>query len=57
MAQSTRFGYAKQTLKINYIKIFGRQSTTHCGHSDMYLGFPKPDIRGELQIGNNMLYK
>jgi hypothetical protein len=57
MAQSTRFGYAKQTLKINYITIFGRQSTSHCGHSDMYLGFPKPDIRGELQIGNNMLYK
>jgi hypothetical protein len=22
----------------------------------MDLGFPKPDIRGELQFGNNMLY-
>ena len=27
MAQGTRFGYAKRTLEINYIKIFGRQLT------------------------------
>ncbi len=25
MTQSTRFGYRKQTLKINYIDILGRQ--------------------------------
>ena len=45
MAQSTRFGYAKQTLKINYIKIFGRQFTTPSCHSSKDLCFPKPDIR------------
>ena len=27
MAQGTRFGYAKRTLEINYIEIFGRQLT------------------------------
>ncbi len=44
MPQNTRFGYAKQTLKINYIEIFGRQPTTHSSHSDMDLSFPIPVI-------------
>jgi hypothetical protein len=31
--------------------------TTLTGHTNMSLGFSEPDIRGELQFGNNMLYQ
>ena len=55
MAQSKRFGYTKQTLKINYIEIFGRQPTTQTCRSSMDSDFPIADVRGELQFGNNIL--
>ena len=29
---------------------------THCGHSDMNLGFSEPDSHEELQFGNNTPY-
>ena len=39
-----------------FVKSEGVQ-TTHCGHSDMNLGFSEPDIPGELQLGNNTTYQ
>jgi hypothetical protein len=30
---------------------------TYIQRTNMNLGFPEPDINGELQFGNNMLYQ
>jgi hypothetical protein len=37
-------------------KIYRPQST-QTSHTNMNLGFSEPDIRGDLQFGNNMLYE
>jgi hypothetical protein len=44
--------------KLSWVRFFiQRTVSTQTGHRNMNLGFPKPDIRGELQFGNNMLYR
>ena len=43
----------------NHIGIFiiGCLFSTQTGHTNVNLGFSEPDIRGELQFGNNMPYQ
>ena len=42
---------------VSTLSVIGCLFSTHCGHSDMNLGFSEPDIHDELQFGNNMLYE
>ena len=41
---------------VSTLSVIGCLFSTHCGHSDMNLGFSEPDSHEELQFGNNTPY-
>ena len=55
MKLQTRSGDFKK--KVSTLSVIGCLFSTQTGHTNMNLGFSEPDIRDELQFGNNTPYQ